>query len=148
MLYPLNDCSARYKRKLRRVNKKRIKVEVNKEIDKILEDFEDSFYDDIQEQSLIDLDKYDIEEDEEWNKFIGNTWTLDDELEYCDKVFNNIDEELDEQLVEDVLIGIRLDDSADPINKACISLKACRSMQDLFIKHGVKGRHKLLFESE
>lgn len=64
MLYPLNDCSARYKRKLRRVNKKRIKLEVNKEIDRILEDFENSFYDDIYEQGLIDLDKYDIEDDE------------------------------------------------------------------------------------
>lgn len=63
-------------------------------------------------------------------------------------MFNNIDEELDEQLVDDVLTGIRIDNINDPIDKACIAFKACRSMQDLFIKHGVEGRHKLLFDIE
>lgn len=147
--YSIKDYTKRYRKKLRRINKRRQRRNTNKYIEYEL-DIEQHDKDLWLAHFINDADyiEYKMFDEDAWLEYTGRTWTLDDELEYCDKVFNNIDEELDKQLVEDVLIGIRLDDSPDPINKACIALKACRSMQELFIKYGVKGRHKLLFDLE
>jgi len=143
LLHRTKQFIGKYKHLVRRINKRRERQNTIKHINNVLNDFEDSFYDDIHEQGLIGLDEC---EDEDWLEYLGKTWTLDDELEYCDRVYKDVD---DEMLVDDVINAFKLSNNVDiddPVERAIVAGKGCRAMQELWQRHGVDGRYKLLFE--
>lgn len=86
MIYEIKDCCKRYKKVLRRINKRRIRIEINNYINQCLE--EETNNDLAMSEWITDANyqDYHMFEHDEWLKYLGRTWTLEDELEYCDKV--------------------------------------------------------------
>lgn len=117
-LYPIKGYKGKYKRKLNRINKRRNKQIIKEYINEIINDladyefsnlYFDCFLYDIYGQCITskqDLvisewatdanyqDYYMFDRDN-WLEYLGKTWTLEDELEYCDRVFENFDEDID-----------------------------------------------------
>jgi hypothetical protein len=104
-LYRIKGCNKNYKKKLKSINKTRERLNVVNYIQEVFSELEDAYYDyltcgdpsrDMYGQ-LIDKtsDEYLYDVDPNWLEYLGRTWTLEDELEYCDKVF--IEFELEQQ---------------------------------------------------
>lgn len=100
-LYKIKNYPSSYKKKLKRINRTRERLNVVNYIANVFNDLEDAYYDylaygdplrDMYGQ-VIDKtsDEYLYDVDPNWLEYLGQTWTLQDELDYCNKCFANRD---------------------------------------------------------
>lgn len=176
-LYKIKSYPKAYKKKLKRINKTRERLNVANYITNVFNDLEDAYYDylaygdpsrDMYGQ-LIDKtsDEYLYDVDPNWLEYLGQTWTLENELAYCDKVFATYDPEeeynnmpeykLINEICESNFTDGEIDyytssfkkaidaGETDPVQRAMNALQAIRDMQDAWKKYGTEGRITLYF---
>ena len=92
-------------------------------------------------------------EHDNWLKYLGRDWSLEDELDYCDKVFEKLqpkhdynftDEEID-YAVNSWNKGCNNKEEKYPIQRAMNALQACMDLQSAWKKYDSIGRVKLYF---
>lgn len=169
-LYKIKNYPSGYKKKLKRINRTRERLNIVNYITNVFNDLEDAYYDylafgdpsrDMYGQ-LIDKtsDEYLYDVDHNWLEYLGQTWTLEDELDYCDKVNANMAKEY--KLLNELQVNCNKDftedevkyytDSfkkafdtmeTDPIKKAMNALQAVRDYQQAWRKYGPSSRAEL-----
>jgi hypothetical protein len=130
--YSLKELSGKYKRKLKRINKRVLKAQLNREIIKELD--KDPVDDLVMSEWITDANyqDYHMFEHDDWLRYLGRTWTLEDELEYCDQVYEDCNFEEEE----------------DKIIKAMEALQDVRDYQQAFIELGSEGRVNKYFKGD
>jgi hypothetical protein len=170
-LYKIKNYPSGYKKKLKRINRTRERLNIVNYIANVFNDLEDAYYDylaygdpsrDMYGQ-LIDKtsDEYLYDVDPNWLEYLGQTWTLEDELDYCDKYFANRDLEykmFDELQAECATTNFTQEEvkyytdsfkkafdteETDLIKRAMNALQAVKDYQDAWRKYGTEGRAEL-----
>lgn len=149
-LYRIKNYPRAYKKKLKRINKTRERLNVVNHIQEVFNDLADFEFD------------YMIFEDPNWLEYLGQTWTLEDELDYCDRVNANMLKEY--KLLNELEINCSKNftedevnyyinsfkkafdkEETDPIKRAMNALQAVRDYQEAWQKYGNESRLALYF---
>lgn len=162
-IYRLKCYSRGYKKRLRRINKTRERLNTNRYVNEVFNDLEDSFYyylsycdplidmydepiDKTSEEYLFD------QEDSGWLEYLGRDWSLQDELNYSDKVYKEYESEQDYNFTdEEIEYAVNSwnksfdKEELDLIERAINAYKSVKCWQDAWRKYGVIGAVKLHF---
>jgi hypothetical protein len=111
--YSLKELSGKYKRKLKRINKRVLKAQLNREIIKELD--KDPVDDLVLSEWITDANyqDYNTFEHDDWLRYLGRTWILEDELDYCDRMYEKWQPENDYNFTDE-----EINDAVNSWNKA------------------------------
>jgi hypothetical protein len=172
-LYKIKSYPRGYKKKLKRINKTRERLNVANYIANVFNDLEDAYYDylaygdpsrDMYGQ-LIDKtsDEYLFDVDPDWLEYLGQTWALEDELAYCDKLYANRDieykmfDELQAECATTIFTQEEIKyytdsfkkafdtEQTDPIQRAMNAYQAVKDYEQAWRKYGSEGTVALYF---
>ena len=126
-----------------------VKQNITKYVSQCFEDFEGM----IDDYELFGNPILDDDEDPDWLEYLGRTGTLEDELEYCDKVFGDWQPEDDYNSTNDEIEyavnnwnkGL-YNTELDPVQRAMNALQGVIDYSNAWLKYGSIGRNKLYFD--
>jgi hypothetical protein len=163
-LYKIKSYSKSYKKKLKRINKTRERLKVANYITNVFNDLEDAYYDylaygdpsrDMYGQPINKTsDEYLYDVDPNWLEYLGRTWTLEDELDYCDKVFADYNPEEEYNFTEEEINYHRNSYKlsceknkveTDPVQRVMNAYQPVKDYEQAWQKYGTKGRTALYF---
>ena len=165
-IYKTKGYVGSYKKKLNKINKKRVRLNTKHYINNVFDDLEDFVHDYelhgnplydmygklINKEDYEDYEEYLAIEDPDWLEYLDRTGTLEDEFAYCDKVFGKLqpkekynfkDEEIDYAV--NSWNSASNKQELDPIQRAMNAYQAVRDWQNAWRKYGVIGAVKLYF---
>ena len=164
-LYKIKNYPSGYKKKLKRINRTRERLNIVNYIANVFNDLEDAYYDylafgdpsrDMYGQPIDKTsDEYLYDVDPDWLEYLGRNWTLEDELAYCDKVFAVYDSEEEEYNFTEEEINYHRNSyklfceknevETDPVKRAMNAYQPIKDYQDAWKKYGTKGCIALYF---
>ncbi len=106
-----------------------------------------------QDYYIFDKDNWEeYLEDPDWLEYLGRNWTLEDELDYCDKMYQNWQPEEDYDFTEEeITYAVNSWNKAsdktesDSIQRAIDAGQALKDYQEAWKKYGLIGVVKLYF---